>query len=487
MAYERNNRGRVFTHSRDEFGDFGAFGDDIVIPSGVQPWECVLVPECVVRNERFDVSTVFPRYYWSTHITGKYASGAVAAWLRSLGCNPLEAISEMPAWVGANTFFDTGIVGNLDQWNPAWTLADGLVAPGDSRHLAIDGYKHGLCVWPPVAFRDQVHLDAWLAHHESWRYGFDGSKCDWPHLPGYKKVDFLRSMQGTIPNVNLGMLNADVMIPPGCDLNTPARSFTAGFEKLSPATIGPIPCPAHKAIQDTYREMIEGILRVVNVDNEVLLVPGNIIYFDRPRNTSHYMPRSFHQANFSVVDQSIVARLAQTISTLYTLTCTQMAYYMDYRGYEPAFPSRTVKSMYCDRGVDVLGIVNYAMTFAHSLITMNAPGAVGSTLGFIGNMLRNQGGSTAQLPWHSLWTPVAVPVSYFVDWPLCKPKTVPKTAPAPIPSPIPLVSGVRQITDRSGRFLSPEFIAKYEAEHSSLPMLAALGLGGYLLWRYLNK
>lgn len=475
MAYERDNRGRVFTHSRDEFGDFGAFGGDIVsVPANVKPWECITIPACTLfaGNPNVpDVIDLFPRYFWSTYVTGRYATGAVAAWLKFLGRNPIDYIIEAPAGLGSHTYYDNvqGDLSGAVDLQPAWTLSDELTArlnPGPNSQLAIDGSRHGLTVWPPLKFRNQLHLDAWLAHYECWRYGFDGVKCRWPFM--YSGLPF----GVTPPN------------PSWCNPGMKAyRSFPSGFENQRPYDYI-YPCSAQAAIRKTYEQLIDVPLRRI-IEGEKMVVPIDPFPHANPDPGSNLLwyKRYFHQMPLDDTHN-------ERVSTLYALTCAQMSYYMGYAGHQDAFPS--VDGMYCDDGVGPLAIFQYMVEFSKSLMTLNPAGAVGATANFVGQILQQRGGGAPNLPWHPMWRPVVAPAKMFTDQP--PPPTIIVTTPVATPVLI-TTEGVRRTpTNRDRVFFSPEFLATHTGiptqvpnKELSLSLLAALGLGGYLLWKYLRK
>lgn len=459
MAYERDNRGRVFTHSRDEFGDFGAFGGDNVtvgVPPGMQPWECILVPKCILPEFNYfdNLAAYFTPYFWSTFISGKYPTEVVSRWIRSLGCNPVKLLVDAPNWMLPHTHFQTGQeIGKLrDLVNPAWTLSPDLVVPGaEGRNLAIDGYQHGLCVWPPVQFRDDVHRDAWLAHHESWRYGYDGAYCGW-EVP--------------IPGAPFAGVSVR---PPTCDASwSQPRNYSACAEVFPSDN-----CGVEQAIRNTYKQTIED--QTATVDNGEVFVTkvfdiGAKFWLARKPHRFVSLDRNYQQVQ---------------VTTLYTLTCLQMAYYMSHvqdAARKKPFPD--VPSMYCGSN---LNLVSFISQIALSVATANPMGLVSATMNQLSTQLKSA--NAGNLPFVDLWSPVAVPVSRFVDWPLTCITT----------------KGTRDAGRlKSGAFFSPAFIAAHAApptvapstgvplidgpmKESTLPLLAALGLGGYLLWKYLRK
>jgi len=488
MAYERNNRGRVFTHSRDEFGDFGAFGDIINVPTNLQPWECVMVPKCVLAEGSPFIAAnpdVFPRHYWSTHLTGKYATEMVARHLASLGCDPVQHVVEMPAWTKSHTYWRPSSgrpMGYVDEMleHECWELSDSITArlnpdivlpapnldpnmitppdpirdaarTGGWPRFALNGYSHGLTVWPPLAFRDQAHIDAWFAHHQSWRYGWDfGPGSCWHYVPG-------------------------------CIAFQP-RSGNTIYEYTKSNSPGAL------AIKNTYDQTVG---RLFPAGTAEVLIPN----YAAPGDTSHkgyWRVQPFMQLNPADQDFKTIT------STLYTLTCCQMAYHMYHIGAsKEAFPI-TESMKFQESGGDFLDVMNYLVQMATSMASMNVGGMVNAVMTVIKKNL--QTASAGSLPWNEAWRPVIVPVSMLADQPLCKPKVVSKTAPVPIP----LTEGVRALSSvqqglRSGTILfSPQFYAErgipmpklpgsITEEESSLPLLAALGLGGYLLWKYLRK
>ena len=379
------------------------------VPADAQPWQYVLVPKCITEmNGRIDAPAIYPRYFWSTFVSGAYPVDVVGRWLESLGCDPVKKLVSMPSWAMSHTHPLRGTNGGLitknENWPAdAWTLPDrylgrlvesGLVLPqvslfedvavspvelgriqAQAGRVALDGYGNGLCVWPPVAFRDQVHLDAWLAHHEEWRYGFDSMSPQWPGV---------------------------VVDPPDTDPEMPPRSKFAGVWELG--TSKDCPSPIHAAY-------VGSIQAWGQVNDAVLRVP---VWPDLDDNDMPVWWQEVPLHRLSFLDGD----LPKQAMLLYTLTCVQLAYYMARRGLGAAFPLAPGMPAKRCKDADWGGLVSYVASMAASIATMNVGGAVGVTLSTIMKNL-SSGAVGAQLPWHDMWRPVVKPLAAFQDWPQC--------------------------------------------------------------------
>jgi len=423
----------------------------------LQPWDYVIVPQCILPEYNSSSSGVFPKFFWSTHITGKYATGALSTWLRQLGCDPVVFIKLQPNYVDTNTFGS-----DPSKWDDRiWTLSDDLItqlyripvtnielasmAPGDifssvrsnvvsailsgsknasydvlvkacnSLHPAIDGFKHGLCVWPPVMFKNQEHANAWLAHYESWRYGFDSASGLWKDIPPAPKSD---------PHLkprNYYTLEFD----PGCMLVNPYRDlFSKALGSWSIAT------------QDEK-------LRPINGAYGYKKVP----FYNMP-----------------------VDNLTSNIMSLYVLTCVQMSLYMEARKLPGAFPKPPkMQSTACQ--TDWTTFFTDLGKIASNIATLNVGGMVGTAFqGMIKGIMSGRN-VDIQLPWAEQWYPRIVPISQLTDLPICTPASI---------APTMMTTGKLAIPSS---VLKQVIAKKVEEQKKEFPYLlvGAGALGAYLL------
>ena len=462
MAYERDNRGRVFTHSRDEFGDFGAFGE---VPVD-QPYQHILVPKAILPssrysyngNQRVNPDDYFPRPFFTVPvIRGPYKIAVVEAWLKSIGAD-LASVR----------------------------ITDENGTPG------IDGTKVGLCFWPPVEFNSQLHLDAWLAYWKTWRRELNhvdwqgnpatASSCmqmfETADMPGGARPELLSN--NAIATLRRQTLDRWGAITDDEDVPHWPLPMTSGYDPTLPALQYEFEIPKLE-LRDPERHAKIMIL---------------------------YLFGCMHMAYWTSLRYRQSSTLVLQVPGLNT--CPGLPDH-------PAFPGVQQLPYLNEYAPNVADIFTSMFTGAIlSTVTSLATGGVAKISSGISNAVTGMAANFAKLanaesksasfaglsaPSEPMWTSFVVPITEFANWPSSSISTTPIIAPT---IPVPLTEGVRALSSvqqglRSGTILfSPQFYAErgipmpklpgsITEEESSLPLLAALGLGGYLLWKYLRK
>jgi len=503
MSYEYDKR---LLRSAGRRG-YGGFGYDQ--PSaGADLTQYVLVPRCVLPSENtlVDVANIWPRFFWSTFISGAYATGAASRWLRSIGCDPISAVVQAPATFSAHTFptgdgvsfptktlftLSSDLLASLDRLPmpenadpPGWysMLSEfraaiqskneaALQSWSEQLRLIIDGYKHGLCVWPPAQFRNQEHLDAWVAHYLEWRYGWD---TDGGML-------WLKGVNPPYPssNRNLGY-RADYAGGEGSYVETPLMETS--IKRVWESTIKTWP----------------------RVAQDECLKPD---------------PRPMYGKSFfrlSLDDKELGSKLL----VLHTLLCVQMAYYAEAKGVTDAFPgAKYLPHTTGSIGSTIVGFLQALSSVASSFVLgAGAASPFKAIQGVLQTQVTNivksamdPGQSLAGLPLPTLpqWQPVPVHISVIAGLPSCKAVSAPLT-PAqrilqsgvdltittPATQAIPrtlaqriLDSGV-DLTITTPMTIKPGtrgYIEVVKAKQQSSLLLPALGIGGALLLMKLLK
>lgn len=164
-------------------------------------WQYIMVPRFIV--EHLDA---YPPGYFCTHITGAWPIECHNKWLASQGADALDHVAAapwdweshtFPPWLGFENAGRTwslpeglarraapdlaALLDGYNEWGnhiAVHVLGDNPSAIGNSKALdarrfcLTPGDQLGVCLWPPLAFKNQEHLDAWLAHYQEWRYGW---------------------------------------------------------------------------------------------------------------------------------------------------------------------------------------------------------------------------------------------------------------------------------------------------------------------------
>jgi hypothetical protein len=389
------------------FNDFGADDPNIDLTQYVLAPQCIIPEYNGIMKER--IFDVFPKFYWSTHITGPYATGAVSRYLRSIGCDPIKLVEPAPIYsgttfVGAHTFYSDpnnkdqkiyhlsrDLLYELDRIPPPPNVsgwADSVVeikkaiANRDenrlklwcqSLRLMINGYKHGLCAWPPAQFRNQAHLDAWIAHNFEWRYG-------WKPLSRKGESVMFEGQYGqvlkpwTVPEHGTGVVRS---VPPN-DIN-----------KLFSSTLAQWPKYESEIISSLNKNVATSAIR-------------------------RYFP-------YLTLNDEVGAKLF----ILHSLLCIQMAYYAESRNVPNAFPGADGLPHFRDDGglSSVFGDM-FKSLFSIGLSIKGGPKAfLGSTTSaMLGMYLKGMSSSTygnLSVVMDPRWTPAPIHISKLTDPKAC--------------------------------------------------------------------
>lgn len=465
-------------------------------PVGADLTKYVLAPKCIIENAVADVSSIWPKFYWSTFVSGPYASGAVSKWLRSIGCDPISLVEPAGSGIWPHTcqisdgldeygipirssfglssdlLFDLnrmtipeGI--DVQEWQRAQIDVNNAIKSKDeewlqgwakSAKLIINGYKHGLCIFPPAQFHNQEHLDAWAAHYLEWRYGWDSEGG---------KGGFRKGVASPYPSANPNLYQ---------------RAIYAGWECADPLVYMAKCGTAISRLWDQTVKYWDPVTK------EESFVNGGFV--QKPE----FSYRKFFKLNLDDKE------LGSKFIVLQTLLNIQLAYYAEARGVSSAFPGAD-NLPHIDIGVGDV-VASFLQSLSSLAISFMASGGIASGATSIGKVVQGvvqtQTGNILKaaadaskplanlpLPSHEMWRPIPVHISHFTDGPQCQAAPLPQ---AKLVNPD-LVRQVlaSQLPTAKLKLSTNQIEQILKAKQGSPWLLPALGIGGALLLMKLLK